>query len=77
MSRTTQAKKDEAQDQEAYDQQQDAYDQGAADAAAEAPAAAAPALDPAAEIERLAALHSSGALTDDEFAAAKAKVLGS
>jgi hypothetical protein len=29
-----------------------------------------------AELEKLAALHSSGALTDEEFAAAKARVLG-
>ena len=29
-----------------------------------------------AELEQLAALHSSGALTDEEFAAAKARVLG-
>ena len=28
-----------------------------------------------AELERLASLHTSGALTDDEFAAAKAKLL--
>jgi hypothetical protein len=28
------------------------------------------------ELEHLAQLHSSGALSDDEFAAAKAKVLG-
>ena len=28
------------------------------------------------ELQRLADLHDSGALTDDEFAAAKAKVLG-
>ena len=27
------------------------------------------------ELERLASLHSSGVLSDDEFAAAKAKVL--
>ena len=33
--------------------------------------------DPADEIEHLAQLHSSGALTDAEFASAKAKVLGS
>jgi hypothetical protein len=32
-------------------------------------------VDPAAEIEHLAQLHASGALTDEEFAAAKAKVL--
>ena len=36
-----------------------------------------PPADPADEIEHLAQLHSSGALTDDEFASAKAKVLGS
>ena len=35
-----------------------------------------PAADPADEIEHLAQLHASGALTDDEFAAAKAKILG-
>jgi hypothetical protein len=44
-------------------------------APAPAPAAAAPA-DSTAELERLAQLHQSGALNDDEFAAAKAKVLG-
>ncbi len=33
--------------------------------------------DPADQIEHLAQLHSSGALTDDEFATAKAKILGS
>jgi hypothetical protein len=36
-----------------------------------------PPADPADEIEHLAQLHSSGALTDEEFASAKAKVLGS
>jgi multidrug resistance efflux pump len=43
-------------------------------AAAPAPA---PAADSTAELERLAQLHQSGALSDEEFAAAKAKVLGS
>ena len=33
--------------------------------------------DPADEIEHLAQLHTSGALTDEEFASAKAKALGS
>jgi Short C-terminal domain len=33
--------------------------------------------DPSDQIEHLAELHTSGALTDEEFAAAKAKVLGS
>lgn len=32
--------------------------------------------DPADEVEHLAQLHDSGALTDEEFAAAKAKALG-
>ena len=32
--------------------------------------------DPTAQIEKLAQLHASGALTDEEFAAAKAKALG-
>ena len=32
--------------------------------------------DPAAQIEHFAQLHDSGAMTDEEFAAAKAKVLG-
>jgi Short C-terminal domain len=41
-----------------------------------APAAAAPADDTTAELERLAQLHQSGALTDEEFAAAKSKLLG-
>ena len=38
--------------------------------------AAAPPPDSTAELERLARLHESGALTDDEFAAAKARALG-
>jgi hypothetical protein len=71
---------------EQQSQQQALYEQGAADAQAQmaaqqaaAPAAApaAPAAaDPMAEIQKLAQLHSAGALTDEEFAAAKAKLLG-
>ncbi|MEA2025600.1 MAG: SHOCT domain-containing protein [Chloroflexota bacterium] len=47
-------------------------------ATAAAPAApAAPAVDPTtAELQKLASLHSQGILTDEEFAAAKAKALG-
>ncbi len=46
-------------------------------AAAPAPAPAEPAaVDPVAEIERLGALHEKGLLSDEEFAAAKAKLLG-
>ena len=35
-----------------------------------------PAVNTAADIQSLAELHASGALTDEEFAAAKAKILG-
>ncbi len=46
-------------------------------APAPAPApTAAPADDPIARLTQLASLHSSGALTDEEFTAAKAQVLG-
>jgi hypothetical protein len=61
--------------------EQEAYNQQAA-AAYEAtqapprPPAAAPATDTIAELERLSRLHESGALTDQEFAAAKARALG-
>ena len=44
-------------------------------AAAPAPAAT-PEADPVAEIERLGALKDKGLLTDEEFSAAKAKILG-
>ncbi len=59
-------------------QQQAAYDAGAQAAMQQAPAApAAPAEDPTtAELQKLASLHASGILTDEEFAAAKAKALG-
>jgi Short C-terminal domain len=40
------------------------------------PPAAAPETDPIARLERLARLHESGALSDEEFIAAKARVLG-
>ncbi|HKH09394.1 MAG TPA: SHOCT domain-containing protein [Agromyces sp.] len=50
----------------------------AAQQAAAAPAAAAPAAgtDLVAELQKLAALHDQGILSDDEFAGAKAKLLG-
>jgi len=41
-----------------------------------APAPAAPAPDPIAQLTQLAALRDSGALTEEEFAAQKAKILG-
>jgi hypothetical protein len=40
------------------------------------PPAAAPAADPIEQIRELAALRDSGALTEEEFAAQKAKLLG-
>ncbi len=43
---------------------------------AAAPAAAAPADPMMAELQNLANLHTSGILSDEEFAAAKAKLLG-
>ena len=59
------------------DQAQAAYaqTQAAPPQAAPAPAPAASG-DSTAELERLAKLHESGALTDEEFAAAKSKLLG-
>jgi hypothetical protein len=68
------------QQAEVNDQAQAAYAATQAPAPAPAPVAPAPAPaatgDTTAELERLASLHQSGALTDDEFAAAKAKLLG-
>ena len=73
----------QAADQQA--QQQAIYDQGMADAqaqqaaaqvyAAPPPAPAAPAVDLTAELTKLASLKEAGVLTDEEFAAAKAKLL--
>ncbi len=45
--------------------------------AAPAPAPAAPAADPIQQLKDLAALKEQGILTDAEFAAQKAKILGS
>jgi hypothetical protein len=59
------------------DQAQAAYAQTQAAPPQAAPAPAAPApTDSTAELERLAKLHESGALNDEEFAAAKSKLLG-
>ena len=64
---------------QAQSQQQAAVEQakqeGAAEAMAAAPAApaAAPAKDVTAELQKLADLHKSGVLTDEEFSAAKKK----
>ena len=60
----------QADDQAPADDQQDQAP--LADQAQYAP----PPADPADEIEHLAQLHASGALSDEEFAAAKANILG-
>ena len=61
-----------AQDQAAYDQQV-----AAQQAAAPAPAAPRrPTEDPMLQIQKLGALKEQGLLTDEEFTAAKAKILG-
>ena len=72
----------EAAAQQQYDQ---AYQQGAADAQAQqyappppqyaAPVEQAPAADLTTQIQQLAQLHDAGALSDEEFAAAKQKLL--
>ena len=61
----------EAQDQAQYEQQM-----GQQALAQQQAAPAAPAEDPNAKLQQLAQLHEQGVLTDEEFAAAKAKVLG-
>lgn len=73
-------------DAAAQQQYEQAYQQGAADAQAQAPqqqyappppepAPVAPAPDLTAQLQQLAQLHASGALSDEEFAAAKQKLL--
>ena len=57
-------------------EQQQAQEQAAYDASmAAAPPQPAPAMDLTAELQKLASLKEAGALTDEEFAAAKAKLL--
>ncbi len=67
-----------ADQQQAAMQQQAAAQQAAAAQAAQAPPPPPPPAgdDMIASLERLGALHSQGVLTDEEFAAAKAKLLG-
>jgi Short C-terminal domain len=66
------AKDQQAAEAQAYEAQQQAAMQPQA-----APAAAAPAGDDGmAEIQQLAQLHEQGILTDEEFAAKKAQILG-
>jgi hypothetical protein len=69
-----QQQQEQYQDQRIGDleQQQQAPPQPAP-AATPAPAASSPMID---QLNQLAALHQQGVLTDDEFAAAKAKLFG-
>jgi len=64
-----QAARYDQQDQQQYDQQQQQY--------AQAPPPPPPAEeDPIAQLAQYSKLHDQGVLTDEEFAAAKAKILG-
>src|SRR5215475_2908174 len=66
----------EQQQQGGYQQQGDYQQQGGYQQApppAPAPAPSSPMVD---QLNQLAALHQQGVLTDDEFAAAKAKLIG-
>jgi multidrug resistance efflux pump len=65
---------EQEQDEQGYEEDEQGND--APPPAPPAPAASAPADDPTSELERLASLHQSGVLSDQEFTEAKAKVLG-
>jgi hypothetical protein len=72
-----QAQKQAAQQQAAQQQAEAAQQQPVQQAAPVAtPAAAALSDDAISKVERLAALHASGSLTDEEFATLKAQALG-
>jgi hypothetical protein len=74
MSRHQQEKAQTQADAAAYQQmEQQAAMEQAAQQAAPAPA---PAVDPVAQLERLAELKNQGLLTEEEFAAEKAKIIG-
>lgn len=68
------AEASQAQQQQAQQAQAQAYQQGAQAQAAKDHAA--PTEDVTAELQKLAELHNSGVLSDEEFAAAKKKLLG-
>jgi hypothetical protein len=82
-----QQKKYAQQDAAAQQQYNQAYQQGLTDAQAQqyappptqyaAPVEQAPGVDLTAQIQQLAQLHESGALSDEEFTAAKQKLLSS
>lgn len=56
-------------------QEQQQWEQEQQQRAAQAPPAADPQQDTMAELKQLGDLHTSGVLTDEEFSAAKAKIL--
>jgi hypothetical protein len=64
-----QAAKYDQQDQQQYEQQQEQYQQ-------QAPPPEPAEDDQTAQLQNLAQLHTQGVLTDEEFTAAKAKILG-
>jgi hypothetical protein len=83
VSRRQAARYEQKEDAQAYEQEQDAQQQAPPQQYAPqqqyapAPAPAAPPQDETTtRIQELARLHSEGALSDEEFSAAKAKVLG-
>jgi hypothetical protein len=57
-------------------EQQDAQQYAQEPQYAPEPVAAPPEEDDTAQLQKLAALHTQGVLTDEEFSAAKAKILG-
>ena len=69
-----QAARWDQQDQQQYEQQQ--YEQQQYAQQQYAPAPAAVEEDETAQLEKYAKLHAQGVLTDEEFASAKAKILG-
>lgn len=83
VNRHQQSKAEQQAEQQQYEAQQQAQQQqlyaqqaAAAQAAQAAPPAAAGGNDLLAQIEQLGQLHANGVLSDAEFAAAKAKLLG-
>jgi transcription initiation factor TFIID subunit TAF12 len=73
VQRRQAAKYDQQDDAAAYQQQQQQQQYAPPPPP---PPAAAPVDDSAEQLQNLAQLHTQGVLTDEEFAAAKAKILG-
>jgi hypothetical protein len=71
-----QAEKYAGRDAQIYADRQAAYDQQAAPPPAAPPPAPAPQVDVVSQLKSLAELRDQGILTEDEFTAQKAKILG-